>query len=166
MKGPSSLSKMKLQIWAHRIREKIFLSMTASKGCPFTLKYLLSIIYYEIWLCLGNQCLFSQHKSTKAIKMSVFKEGTGRKQVGSGGNSIGDLVIILWQEMVDLGEHDNRVKKCVKPQKAQNACPWGVGKKRYKKWEFFTIWIVLKSFWEAGGKGWWLHSSHLLCTIC
>ena len=64
--------------------------------------------------------------------MSIFEEDVGRKQVGSEGNSDDGLVIIFWQEMANLGEHDNRVKKCVTPQTAQNACSWGGGKKSTK----------------------------------
>lgn len=64
--------------------------------------------------------------------MSISEEDIGRKRAESEGNSGEGLVIIFWQEMANLGEHDNRVKKCVKPQTAQNACSWGGGKKVQK----------------------------------
>lgn len=43
--------------------------------------------------------------------MTVSEKGIGRKQAGSERSDSG-LVIIVWEEMTNLGEDENRVKKC------------------------------------------------------
>lgn len=57
--------------------------------------------------------------------MTVTEEDTGRKQVESKGSSGSGSVIIFWEEMANLRDDDNRVKKkCIKPQTDQKASLW------------------------------------------
>lgn len=110
-KGSSDLSKMKLHIWAHRIKErKLNFFLQLRPYVAFFLLYIRLLIFIMRFDSVGGTGVhFSTQKYIDNHNEHHWRghwKDTSREWDNSGGG----LAIISQQEIANLGEHDNRAK--------------------------------------------------------